>query len=152
LGSDWQLKHVTIGLFKATTIIEQALAQNLTKLLDKFVLKRKIITYVKDEGSNLNAMTNALKYLLVMNVLVWKEVFKGVFLVMHFPRHANMVHQMKKDAKLSNMSILSLHKQIYRSALPSQKNLGKVGKSGRKLVLKIEHIKNIYILFIAYPK
>jgi hypothetical protein len=33
----------------------------LTKLLDKYGLKKKINTYVKDDGSNLNAMTVALK-------------------------------------------------------------------------------------------
>jgi hypothetical protein len=30
--------------------------------LDKYGLRKKIIVYVKDDGSNLNAMTSALKY------------------------------------------------------------------------------------------
>jgi hypothetical protein len=34
LGFDWQSKQVTIGLFEATKIIGQTLANNLTKLLD----------------------------------------------------------------------------------------------------------------------
>jgi hypothetical protein len=33
----------------------------LAELLDKYGLKKKIIAYVKDEGSNVNAMTIALK-------------------------------------------------------------------------------------------
>jgi hypothetical protein len=41
--------------------IGQALTRSLTKLLDKYGLKKKIIAYVKDEGSNLNAMITTLK-------------------------------------------------------------------------------------------
>jgi len=36
LNNDWQPKHVTIGLFEMTKIIDQALARSLTKLLDKY--------------------------------------------------------------------------------------------------------------------
>ncbi len=50
LSSDWQPKHVTIGLFEATNTIGQALARSLIELLDKYGLWKKIITYVKDEG------------------------------------------------------------------------------------------------------
>jgi len=50
LSSDWQPKHVTIGLFEATNTIGQALARSLIELLDKYGLRKKIITYVKNEG------------------------------------------------------------------------------------------------------
>jgi hypothetical protein len=33
------------------------MARNLTKLLDQYHLRKKIIVYVEDEGANLNAMT-----------------------------------------------------------------------------------------------
>jgi hypothetical protein len=36
---------------------KQAMARNLIQLLYQFDLKKKIVTYVKDEGANLNAMT-----------------------------------------------------------------------------------------------
>jgi len=55
-------QHVTIGLFEATKTIGQALAKSLTKLLDTYGLRKKIIVFVKDEGSNFNAMTGALKF------------------------------------------------------------------------------------------
>ncbi len=42
-------------------IISQTLARSLTKLLEKYGLRKKIIVCVKNEGSNLNAMTIALK-------------------------------------------------------------------------------------------
>jgi hypothetical protein len=61
LSSDWQPKHVTIGLFEATETIGQALAKSLIELLDKYGLRKKIIIYVKDEGFNFNAMTGVLK-------------------------------------------------------------------------------------------
>jgi hypothetical protein len=87
--------------------------------------------------------------LLVVNVLVWKKVFKGVVLVMHFPRHANVVQQMKKDAKISNMSLLSLQNQVYRNALLGEIFLGRVGKSGRKLELKLNTpMKTRYCLLL----
>jgi hypothetical protein len=43
-------------LFEASEIIGQAMARNLTKLLDQYDLKKKLIANVKDEGANLNAM------------------------------------------------------------------------------------------------
>jgi hypothetical protein len=51
-------------LFEATKIIGQALARSMTKLLDKYNLRKNIIVYVKDEGSNFNTMTIALKVII----------------------------------------------------------------------------------------
>jgi len=48
-------------LFEATNITSEALARTLIELLDKYGLRKKIIVYVKNEGSNLNAMIIALK-------------------------------------------------------------------------------------------
>jgi len=61
LGSNWQPKQITIGLFETTKITRQTLINNLTKLFDQYGLRNKIIAYVKDDGSNLNTMTIALK-------------------------------------------------------------------------------------------
>ncbi len=61
LGSDWQPKDVIIGLFEVTKSTSQTLAKILMKLLNKYDLRKKIIVYVKDEGSNFNAMTTILK-------------------------------------------------------------------------------------------
>jgi hypothetical protein len=47
LGSNWQHKHLTIGLFKATKTIKQALANKLTKLFDQYGLRNKIITLLR---------------------------------------------------------------------------------------------------------
>jgi len=85
LGSDWQPKHLTIGLFQAIKTNGQALTNNLRKLLDQYGLKNKMIAYVKDEGSNLNTMTIVLKYVVNVKSLVWMKAFKVLILVMFFP-------------------------------------------------------------------
>jgi len=55
----------------------QALAKNLIKLLDAYGLRNKIIAYVKDEGSNLNTLTNALKFVIKCETLGLEERFQG---------------------------------------------------------------------------
>jgi hypothetical protein len=52
---------VIIGLFEATKTTRQALVKSLTQLLDKYGLRKKIIVYAKNEGSNINVMIGALK-------------------------------------------------------------------------------------------
>jgi hypothetical protein len=51
---------VTINLCETKKTTSQALANKLTKLFDQYGTKRKIIAYVKDEGSNLKIMIVAL--------------------------------------------------------------------------------------------
>ncbi len=48
-------------MFEAIETTSQVLLKSLIELLDKYGLKEKIITYVKDERLNLNALTIALK-------------------------------------------------------------------------------------------
>ncbi len=43
LSSDWQPKHVTIGLFETIETIGQTLVRSLTELLDKYGLRKKIM-------------------------------------------------------------------------------------------------------------
>ncbi len=51
-------------MFEAIQITRQTLANNLTKLLDQYGLRNKIIAYVKDEGSNLITMIVVLKFVM----------------------------------------------------------------------------------------
>jgi hypothetical protein len=53
---------MTIGLFEATKIVRQTLAMNLSNLLYSFGLRKKIIAFVKNEGTNLNAMISRLTF------------------------------------------------------------------------------------------
>jgi hypothetical protein len=63
--------------FEVTKIVRQALVRSLTNLLNKYGLRKNIIVYVKDEGSNLNAMTIALKCIINYEYLSLEESFQG---------------------------------------------------------------------------
>jgi hypothetical protein len=60
INANWQLNQIIIGLFGAIEITSQAMAMKLQALLDKYNLWKKILLYVKDEGSNVGAMTTLL--------------------------------------------------------------------------------------------
>jgi hypothetical protein len=62
-------------LFKDIETIGQALVKNVTKLLDKHDLRKKNITYVKDEGCNFNIMTIALESIVSCEFLGLEESF-----------------------------------------------------------------------------
>jgi len=51
---------VTIFLFEMTDTSGMVMAPKLQELLDKFILTNRIVTYVKDEGSNLETCASAL--------------------------------------------------------------------------------------------
>jgi len=55
------------------------LATNLTKLLDQYGLRKKLIAYVKDERSNLITMITTLKSIVKCEVLSLDESFEGIF-------------------------------------------------------------------------
>ncbi len=52
------------------------MVRSLTKLLEKYGLRKKIIVYVKNEGSNLNAMTIELKAIVNYEFLGLEERFQ----------------------------------------------------------------------------
>jgi hypothetical protein len=51
----------------------------LKKLLDYYGLSKKIIAYVKDQGTNLNFMTTTLKFVVNCEVLRLEESFNGIY-------------------------------------------------------------------------
>ncbi len=62
-------------MFKVAKTIKQPLPINLIDILDAYGLKNKIITYEKDEGSNLNILTSALKFVVKCETLSLEESF-----------------------------------------------------------------------------
>jgi hypothetical protein len=72
LGYDWEPKEMTIGLYKAIKTIGQILANNLTKLLEQYGLRKKII------WSNLNTRTITFKSIIRCEVLSLDENFQGI--------------------------------------------------------------------------
>jgi hypothetical protein len=79
LGSNWKPKHIIFGLFEIVKTTWQALARNLIELLDAYGLRNMIIAYVKHEGSNLNTLTNVLKFVIKCETLGLKESFQGTY-------------------------------------------------------------------------
>jgi hypothetical protein len=61
----------------ATYITRQTLARNLIESLDKYDSRKKITTWVKDEGSNLNTMITTLKSIVSDEVMILGESFQG---------------------------------------------------------------------------
>ncbi len=56
----WVLKHVNVGIFEVPNIANVILVEFVKPLFAKFQLTHKIVTYLKDEGSNLNTLVVAL--------------------------------------------------------------------------------------------
>ncbi len=67
--STYYNRIVIVGLFKTNETTSHASARNLTKLLDQYDLRMKIIAYVKNESANLNTMMTTLKYVMNCEVL-----------------------------------------------------------------------------------
>jgi hypothetical protein len=73
------------------------LAKNLIKLLDNYASRRKIIAYVKDEGSNINIMIIALKSIVSCDVLGLEERFQGTCLGHAFCQYDTIEDTICKD-------------------------------------------------------
>jgi hypothetical protein len=102
---------VIIGLFEAIKTITQTLANNLTKLLDQYGLRNKIITYVKDEGSNLYSMAIVLKFVVKCEVLGLDESFQSSCFGHVLSKMVNMLLLPKQFVEISS---------LFQSSLPSQ--------------------------------
>jgi hypothetical protein len=66
-----------IGLFEANEIISARLTKQLKALLEKFGLTSKVLCYVKNEGTNLETMTIALKPIISCEALSLPIPFFG---------------------------------------------------------------------------
>jgi hypothetical protein len=54
-------------------------------------VRKKIIVYVKEEGSNLNTMNITLKSIVSCDMLGLEESLRALVLDIYFPRLANML-------------------------------------------------------------
>jgi 5'-3' exonuclease len=116
LGNDWLPKHVTIDLlFEGIEIIGQTLARSLIELLNKYGLKKKIIVYVKDEGSNLSAMTITLKAIVNYESFDLEESFQGTCFGHDFSMACQYGTTKEKVCKdLKYVSIRSTHAYLQK--------------------------------------
>jgi hypothetical protein len=60
INTSWEPCHVTIGIFEVHNTISATMADQVKS--NSFSLHDKVITYVKDEGINLNTLTFALYF------------------------------------------------------------------------------------------
>lgn len=79
LRINWQSKHVTIGLFEILKTNGQTLKKKIQNLLNFFGLRKKVLTYVKDKGKNLNTMIIVLKFAIGCDVLRLEEKIQRTF-------------------------------------------------------------------------
>jgi hypothetical protein len=98
------------------------LAKNLIELLESYALKRKIIIYVKDEGSNLNTMTIALKSIVSCDMLGLEESFQGNCFGHAFLKLANMLQQRNFFVDFYNMCQSSCPKRFAKMHNVAKKN------------------------------
>ncbi len=60
LNHNWELGHVTIGLFEIIKTFGATMAIQVNEMLTTYGLNPRILTYVKDESNNLKTMISAL--------------------------------------------------------------------------------------------
>jgi hypothetical protein len=85
----------------------------LTKLLYQHDFKKKIVTYVKDEGANLNAMTTTLKYIMNCEILGMEESVESTYFGHAFSKACQYRTIEKKVYKnLKHISIKSVKSNI----------------------------------------
>jgi len=75
------------------------LAEKLIELLDSFALRKKIITYVKDEGFNMNIMTTTLKSIISCDMLDLEESFNGIYFGHAFSKACQYATTKEKNCK-----------------------------------------------------
>jgi hypothetical protein len=57
INDEWELVHITMGILEVQNIVGVAMVAQVKMLLNSFGLLNKVVTYVKDEGSNLITLT-----------------------------------------------------------------------------------------------
>ncbi len=62
INNFWEPTHIIVGIFEVKNIIGTSMANQVKILLNSFGFLDKIIADVKNEGSNLNTLINALKF------------------------------------------------------------------------------------------
>ncbi len=107
-------------------------------MLDKYGLWKKI-TYVKDEGSNFNAMIVNFKYVVSCESFGLEESLQITYFGHVFSKaHYGIVEDSKGFTKIWNMFLFNWHKKICKSASLGPRSLGKVDINGTRVMWKVE--------------
>jgi hypothetical protein len=79
INNYWDPTHVIVGVIEMQNISNVAMENEVKILFHSFDLVDKTIVYVKDEGLNLNTLTNALKSIVSCCPLQLLAPFVGSF-------------------------------------------------------------------------
>jgi hypothetical protein len=66
MNDKWEPYHITIDVFEIVNTSKNAMALQVSDVFVKYGFNAQIIAYVKDEGGNLNTMTNALTFVVFL--------------------------------------------------------------------------------------
>ncbi len=79
LNDKWEPCHVTIGFFEITKNFGSDVALQVNEMLAKHGFNAWVITYVKDEGSNISTMTIVLTFVVSCEMLGMATPFVGLW-------------------------------------------------------------------------
>jgi hypothetical protein len=79
LNESWNLIHVIVGLFEVDETIGKSMVVWFKSLLSKFGLMHHVITFMKDEGSNLSTMATTLCFIIICQPLKFNHVYEGTY-------------------------------------------------------------------------
>jgi len=78
LNESWMPQHFTIGLFEVHKTIGLSMVNQLRSLFEKYDLMHCMITFVKNEGSNLMSMATTLCSIVDCRPLKLQQVYEGM--------------------------------------------------------------------------
>ncbi len=96
LNDKWEPYYITVGFFETINTFGNSMALEVNDVLEKYGFKFQIITYIKDEGGNLNTMTNALISTISYETLTCKHNLWGHVGGMQCQSALNMLQMMHR--------------------------------------------------------
>ncbi len=76
-NDNWVPMHVIVGLFEVNETTMQFMAIQVQMLLDKIGLLHRVITFVKDEGTNMSTMVATMHSIINYEPLKILRVYEG---------------------------------------------------------------------------
>lgn len=134
-STNWELKHITIGIFEAHDMSGATMVVKLKQILDKFSFTQKILAYVKDEDPNLQTCVQAFKLVVSCGDFGIVEPFNGScyrHVLSKVCQYANFDE--KVAHRLHYVLIKSTHNNIQK-CITCSKNPAEGGRHGKRHVL-----------------
>ncbi len=101
------------------------------------MVRNKIITYVNDEGSNLNTLSNVLNFVVKCETFGLKESFQGACFGHVFSKACQYATIDEKACKNLKYVCIKFAEVDLQKCITWPKKFGKVIKNGTKFTLKL---------------